>query len=131
MRSGGGGEEENLESLFKWKVIKPKEVKIQSNQIKERKEKVKQEQMQNQCREAITPSITKLLLSKFQFKGKEKNVKKVAEKEETSTSSCSGWRGPRISASEVPQTRTVKARKSKVCLNSMIHFHLLSYFKIY
>ena len=92
---------------------------------------MKQEQMQNQCREAITPSITKLLLSKFQFKGKEKNVKKVAEKEETSISSCSGWRGPRISASEVPQTRTVKARKSKVCLNSMIVFHLLRYFKIY
>ena len=125
----GGGEEENLESLFKWTVRNVKEVKVKSNHIKVRKDKVNKIKMGNQCNETITPVITKLLLSKFQFKGKEKAAKKVADKE-TYISSCSGWRGPRTSPSEVPQTRIVKARKSKVCLNNAIVFPLLRYFQL-
>ena len=55
----GGGEEENLESLFKWTVRNVKEVKVKSNHIKVRKDKVNKIKMGNQCNETITPVITK------------------------------------------------------------------------
>ena len=129
-RRTGGGEEENLASLFKWKITVGDKVKgNKTDQIKMKKKKVKKAKIVDQCKESITPFITKLLLSKYQIKGK-KYPKKMSHKEETSTSSCSGWRGPRTSPSEVPQTRIVKARKSKVCLDNVIVFHLLRYFHI-